>query len=66
MDDLYRSTTSAMEEAKVDVDYILGWQGGYLGHPIREKQRVSEAYLAGYNDGQEKNTANYGKWLDDK
>ncbi len=66
MDDLYRNTTTAMEEAGADSDYIIGWQGGYLGHPAREKQRASEAYLAGYADGQEKNTANYEKWADNK
>ena len=43
-------------------EYILGWQGGFLGHPPREETRTTEAYDAGYEDGQEKNLANIGDW----
>ena len=56
-------TTTKMEEMKVDSEYVLGWQGGYLGHPMREEQRLSEAYEAGYEDGSEKSTENLGKWV---
>ena len=66
MDDLYREVTTRMEQAGVDPDYVLGWQGGYLGHPEREKQRVSDAYTAGRADGQEKNTDNFDKWIQGK
>ena len=62
MDDLYRDTTTKMEESNTDPEYILGWQGGYLNHPERESQRASEAYLAGYNDGKAKNTNSFSKW----
>jgi hypothetical protein len=62
MDKTYRETTTKMEQAGVDPEYILGWQGGYLGHPEREEQRVTEAYEAGYEDGKEKNTDNFGSW----
>lgn len=63
MDDLYRKTTTKMEETGVDPDYIIGWQGGYLGHPEREEQRASDAYAAGRKDGQEKSTDNFSNWV---
>jgi hypothetical protein len=52
-----------MEEMKVNPEYILGWQGGFLGHPMREEQRLTEAYEAGYEDGSEKTTDNLSKWV---
>ena len=55
MDQAYRDATTKMEEMGVQLEYILGWQGGYLGHPEREEQRVTDAYSAGYEDGQAKN-----------
>ena len=60
---LYRETTEAMEKSGVDTDYIVGWQGGFLGHPLREEQRTTDAYTAGYNDGREKNADNYKQWV---
>ena len=62
MDQNYRDAISRMEEEGVDPEYILGWQGGYLGHPVREEQRLTEAYQAGFEDGQEKETGNFGNW----
>jgi hypothetical protein len=62
MNQEYRDAVTKMEAADVDPEYILGWQGGYLGHPEREEQRITEAYTAGYEDGQEKNTNNFDKW----
>ena len=62
MDQAYRDAVTKMESANVDPDYILGWQGGYLGHPEREEQRVTNAYTAGYEDGQEKNDSNFDSW----
>ena len=32
------------------------------GHPEREETRVTDAYEAGYKDGQEKNLANISDW----
>ena len=60
---IYRDTTAAMEKAGVNPDYIIGWQGGFLGHPLREEQRASDAYTAGYNDGREQKTGEYKAWV---
>ena len=62
MNKQYREAVTQMETHNVDPEYVLGWQGGFLGHPKREKQRVSDAYNAGYDDGQEKNAENYTSW----
>ena len=64
MNQAYRDATTKMEEMNVNPEYILGWQGGYLGHPKREEQRVNEAYDAGFEDGEEKSTDNFGSWTD--
>ena len=53
-----------MEQMKVQAEYLLGWQGGYLGHPQREEQRLNEAYEAGYEDGQSKSTENFSNWVE--
>ena len=63
MDQAYRNTSSQMEKLGVNLDHIIRWQGGYLGHPKREEQRVSEAYDAGYNDGRERKTDGYTNWV---
>jgi hypothetical protein len=52
-----------MEETQVQEEYILGWQGGFLGHPQREEQRVTEAYEAGYTDGSAHSTENFANWV---
>ena len=63
MNQEYRDATTRMEEMKVNSEYILGWQGGFLGHPMREEQRLTEAYEAGFEDGSEKTTDNLSKWV---
>tara|TARA_B110000263_G_scaffold189262_1_gene166920 strand:- start:189 stop:383 length:195 start_codon:yes stop_codon:yes gene_type:complete len=62
MNETYRNAVVQMEEQGIQEEYILGWQGGYLGHPPREDTRKTEAYDAGYEDGQEKNLSNIGNW----
>jgi hypothetical protein len=52
-----------MEEMGCDEEYIQGWQAGCLQNPQREEQRLTEAYEAGYADGEEKNTDNFGNWV---
>ena len=62
MNETYRNAVVKMEEHDVQEEYILGWQGGYLGHPPREETRTTDAHDAGYEDGQEKNLANIDNW----
>lgn len=62
MNQVYRDATTKMEELKVSQEYIIGWQGGYLGHPKREEQRLNEAYEAGYEDGEAKSVDNFNNW----
>lgn len=63
MDQTYYDAVSKMEEMNVDREYVLGWMGGYLENPEREEQRVTEAYEAGYEDGQSQSTDNFGDWV---
>jgi hypothetical protein len=63
MNQAYRDAITQMEEMHVQEDYILGWQGGFLGHPQREEQRVTEAYEAGYTDGSARSTENISSWV---
>ena len=64
MNQAYRDATTQMEEKNVQAEYILGWQGGFLGHPQREEQRLTEAYEAGYADGSAKSTDNFDNWIE--
>ena len=52
MDNAYYETVAHLENLGIDQDYIKGWVGGYLRNPEREEQRVTDAYKAGYEDGQ--------------
>lgn len=63
MNEEYRATTTIMEGKGVNEDYIIGWQGGYLGHPEREEQRTTDAYDAGFADGQAKKTDGFDSWV---
>jgi len=65
MNQEYRDAITKMEDMTVNAEYILGWQGGFLGHPKREEQRVTEAYEAGYEDGEEKTAENFANWAAD-
>jgi len=40
----YCYAETKMEEAGVDAEYIVGWEGGYVLNPPREEQRVTETY----------------------
>lgn len=58
MNTTYYETVDKLEKMGVDKEYIQGWMGGFLGNPQREEQRVTEAYTAGYEDGQNHSTDN--------
>ena len=63
MNQIYRDAVIQMENLNVQQEYILGWQGGYLEHPMREEQRLTEAYQAGYEDGGSSKSENFGDWV---
>lgn len=52
MNDTYYQTIDRLEKMGVDREYIQGWIGGFLGNPKREERRLTEAYEAGYEDGE--------------
>lgn len=62
MDQTYYDAVTKMEQIGVNDEYIQGWQAGYLQNPQREEQRVTEAYEAGYADGEGKTLDNLGNW----
>ncbi|MEE8364732.1 MAG: hypothetical protein V3R76_03020 [Gammaproteobacteria bacterium] len=63
MDQTYRDATTRMEELGVQEEYIIGWQGGYLGHPVREEQLLNEAYEAGRAAGIKKSLDGIEDWV---
>jgi len=63
MDATYHDFVVEMESKNVDAEYIQGWQGGYVCNPEREEQRVTEAYSAGYEHGQEKKMDGYSDFM---
>lgn len=63
MNQFYYDAVTKMEQLGVDDEYIQGWQCGFLQNPKREEQRLTEAYEAGYTDGEGKNTDNFGEWV---
>ena len=62
MNDEYFKKVSELEEMGVSDDYIIGWQTGYQNSPKVEEQRLSDAYEAGYEDGEKKTIDNAGKF----
>jgi hypothetical protein len=63
MDKTYYDAVSTMEKMNVDREYMLGWMGGYLQNPMREEQRLTEAYEAGYSDGEQRKTDGFAQWV---
>lgn len=64
MNNEYYSAITKMEKANVARDYIVGWASGYLQNPKREEQRLTEAYEAGYTDGEAKNDSGFDAWVE--
>ena len=63
MNQTYYDAVTKMEQLGVDDEYILGWQSGFLQNPKREEQRVTDAYEAGFTDGEAKNMDNFSNWV---
>ena len=63
MNQQYYDAVVEMEKAGVDPEFLQGWQSGYLVNPMREEQRLNEAYEAGYEAGKEKDTEAYKEWI---
>lgn len=63
MDKTYYDSIDKMEKAGVNGEYLNGWASGYLHNPKREEQRLTEAYEAGYADGEEKNADKFKSWV---
>ena len=63
---LYHEAVGRMQEMGVSREYMLGWIGGYMHNPKLEEQRVTEAYEAGYEDGENGNTSNFERWVNGK
>jgi hypothetical protein len=63
MDKTYYEAVTQMEKMRVDREYMQGWMGGCLQNPMREEQRVTEAYEAGYADGSKRSKDSFTKWV---
>ena len=60
---VYHSALKTMHEAGAVPEYCHGWASGALGNTLLEEQRVTDAYTAGYADGQNGNVDGYKAWL---
>tara|TARA_B100000989_G_scaffold242828_1_gene189779 strand:- start:353 stop:547 length:195 start_codon:yes stop_codon:yes gene_type:complete len=58
----YFDLVTKLENMDVSDDYLIGWQEGYLRSPKLEEQRITDAYDAGYEDGENKVTDNAEKF----
>lgn len=63
MNQHYYNAVVAMEQAGTDPEFVQGWQNGYLLNPMREEQRLTEAYEAGYEAGKSHDTDAYKEWI---
>lgn len=58
----YFSSLKELEEKNIQRDYITGWATGAQGSPKLEEQRVTEAYDAGFADGQAGHIDSHESW----
>lgn len=63
MNQQYYDAVVAMEKAGADPEFVQGWQNGYLVNPMREEQRLNEAYEAGYEAGKAHDVNAYKEWI---
>ena len=60
---LYHATLKTMQEAGVMPQYSHGWATGALDNTPLEEQRVTDAYTAGFEDGQNAVLDGYKQWI---
>ncbi|MGI9334874.1 MAG: Alvin_2107 family globule sulfur oxidation protein [Gammaproteobacteria bacterium] len=60
----YYETIGRLEQLGASREYIQGWIGGFMGNPRREEQRTTEAYEAGYEDGENGTTDASEAWIE--
>ena len=58
MNNDYFKKVTELEDMNASDDYIIGWHEGYQNSPKIEEQRLSDAYEAGYEDGENKTINN--------
>ncbi|OED38784.1 hypothetical protein AB833_18150 [Chromatiales bacterium (ex Bugula neritina AB1)] len=61
---VYHATLKKMQESGVSPQYAHGWATGVLDNTPLEEQRVTEAYTAGYEDGQNAVLDGYASWIE--
>lgn len=61
---LYHATLKLMQEAGAAKAYTHGWASGALKNPALEEQRITDAYTAGYEDGENAITDAYVNWIE--
>lgn len=59
----YHAALKTMQEAGASPQYCHGWASGVLENTPLEEQRVTDAYTAGYADGQAGVTDGYEQWI---
>ena len=60
--EFYYNAVDRMQKMQVESEYVHGWIGGYMGNPKREEQRISDAYEAGYEDGESSDVSKFEAW----
>lgn len=60
---VYHATLKSMYDDGVDKNYAHGWASGVLGNSSVEEQRITEAYSAGYEDGEGGKLDAYKNWI---
>lgn len=63
MNQQYYDAVVAMEQAGANSEFVQGWQNGYLHNPMREEQRLNEAFEAGYEAGKDRDLEAYKEWV---
>jgi len=60
--EIYHATLKLMNQAGVNKEYCHGWATAALGNPALEEQRVTDAYTAGFEHGEQGIVDQYQEW----